>query len=165
MLRPKPQLTAIMCLVLLILIACAPAQQEFVIVDQRELLGEVFKEQTGNIDNSTGTETLSQNISLRRDFRHSIDLRMNESARLDRQNVEQRILETYDLPDQVGEKNCIILADVPAGRIHQYDIEWTQVLREGNIEEGSTAGQGNILGTYRIAIDLQCQTVGVVVVQ
>jgi hypothetical protein len=145
--------------------ACAPSQQEFVVVDQRELLGQVFREQTGNIDNSTGTVLLSQDIALRREFRHSIDLRINEGARVDRANVEKRILETYDLPDQVGEKNCIILADVPAGAIHQYDIEWTQVLREGNVEEGSVPGQGSILGTYRIVADLQCQTVGVVVVR
>lgn len=163
--KPNKRNAVLLCLVALTLFACAPAQQEFVVVDQRELLGEVFKEQTGNIDNSTGTTLLSQDIALRREFRHSIDLRLNEGARLDRQNVEQRILETYDLPDQVGEKNCIILADVPAGQIHQYDIEWTQVLREGNVEEGNAAGQGNILGTYRIVSDLQCQTVGVVVVR
>jgi hypothetical protein len=161
----SPSILILSCIILLILFACAPTQQEFSIVDQRELLGEVFKEQTGNVSNATGTTDLSQDISLRREFRHRIDVRLNQGSRLDRQSVEQRILETYDLPDQVGEKNCTILADVPAGSTYQYEIEWTQVLREGNIEEGSVPGQGSILGTYRIVADLQCQTVGVIVVR
>jgi hypothetical protein len=133
----------------------------FIIVDQREVLGEVFTEQTGNIDNSTSAEDLSQDIAVRREFNHSITLRMNEGATLDRQNVEENILETYDIP-MTDEKICIIPADVPAGAIYQYEIEWTQVFREGNIEERS---RGNIVGTYSVIIDLQCQVVGVNVIQ
>jgi hypothetical protein len=151
-------------IMLIVLVACE-GQQEFVIVDQREVLGEVFTEQTGNIDNSNSSADLFQDISARRQFRHSIDLRLNESARLDRRDVEERILETYDLPGAQGDKLCIIPADVPAGKIYQYEIEWTQVNREGNIEEGQVAGQGNILGTYSIVVDLQCQVVGVTTIR
>lgn len=148
----------------ILLVSCA-TQTEFTIVDQREVLGDVFVEQTGLIDNSGGTEMLSQDIAARREFRHAITLRMNPDANLDRLQVEDRILTTYDLPGATGEKQCLIPADVPAGNVYQYDIEWTQVLREGNIEEGQTAGQGNILGTYSIVVDLQCQVVGVNVVR
>lgn len=147
------------------LIASCESQTEFIIVDQREVLGEVFVEQTGLVDNSSGTEMLSQDIAARREFRHAITLRLNPSTNLDRRNVEERILTTYDLPSATGEKLCLIPADVPAGNVYQYDIEWTQVLREGNIEEGQVAGQGNILGTYSIVVDLQCQVVGVNVVR
>lgn len=149
---------------LIVLVAC-DTTQEFVVVDQRELLGDVFTEQTGNIDNSNSSVELVQDISARRQFRHSIDLRLNDSARLDRREVEERILEAYNLPMAQGDKLCIIPADVPAGGIYQYEIEWTEVLREGNLEEGQVAGQGNILGTYTIIVDLQCQVVGVNVIR
>jgi aspartate-semialdehyde dehydrogenase len=49
-----------------------------------------------------------------------------------------------------------------AGSTHQYEVEWTQVLREGYIEENSESEQGRVLGTYRILVDLQCQRVGVI---
>jgi hypothetical protein len=133
---------------------------EFTIVDQREELGEVFTETTGTIDNTNGQTDLIQDIAARRQFRHTIDLRLNNSASLDRQEVEERILATYDLPSAAGEKLCLIPADVPPGGAYAYDLEWTQVLREGNIEEGASGG-GDLLGTYTIVIDLQCQVIGV----
>lgn len=156
----KSFFTLMLALCALVVSACA-SSQEFIVVDQREVLGEVFTEQTGNIDNSNSSVDLSQDIAARRQFRHSVDIQLNANSRVDRRNVEERIYETYELPSAQGEKLCIIPADVPAGRIYQYDIEWTQVLREGNIEEGTTPGQGNLLGTYKIIVDLQCQVVGV----
>jgi len=147
-------------LTLLITLAACAGPTEFSIFDQRELLGEVFTEQTGNVDNSQSDTDLSQDLAVRREFRHRIDLRLNQNANLDRAQVEDRILSSYDLADASGEKVCIVLADVPARAVYQYDIEWTQVLREGNIEEGNVPG-GNLLGTYSIVVDLQCQTVGV----
>lgn len=138
---------------------------EFTVVDQRELLGEVVPEMTQPVDNTQGTTDLSQDIAARRQYRYSIDLRIDESAGLNRQEVEERILETYDLVGNTGEQTCLIPADVPAGRSYAYNLEWTQILREGNVEEGSTPGQGEILGTYRIVVDLQCQVVGVQVLR
>lgn len=158
------KLVSLLFVISVVVVTGCATQTEFTIVDLREVLGDVFVEQTGLVDNSNGTEMLTQDIAARREFRHSITLRMNPDASLDRRNVEDRILTTYDLPGATGEKLCIIPADVPAGHVYQYDIEWTQVLREGNIEEGQVAGQGNILGTYSIVVDLQCQVVGVNVI-
>jgi hypothetical protein len=146
---------------LIVIMAACAGPKEFTVSDQRETLGQVFTEQTGNIDNSGSDTDLSQDVSMRREFRHSIDLKLNNDSGLDRRTVEDRILEAYDLPDSTGEKVCIVLADVPGRAVYQYDVEWTQVLREGNIEEGNVPGQGNLLGTYTIVVDLQCQTLGV----
>ncbi len=143
----------------LALTACA-GSQEFNVVDLHEKLGTVTKETTGDIDNSKGTDELDTNINAKRQFRHVIDLKLNSNASLDESKVNQKILDTYDIADASGEKSCIIPAQVPAGHIYAYDIEWTQVIREGNIQEGKVAGQGNLLGTYSIIIDLQCQVVG-----
>ncbi len=144
----------------IIALSACSGPREFIVVDQRETLGQVFVEQTGNIGNSSDAD-LSQDVAVRREFRHRIDLRLNQNSNLDRRAVEDRILSLYDLPSASGEKVCIVLADVPPRTTYQYEIEWTQVVREGNVEEGNTPG-GNLLGTYTIVIDLQCQTVGVV---
>jgi hypothetical protein len=144
---------------IIIMTACA-GPREFTIVDQRETVGQVFTEQTGNIANPSEND-LSQDVAVRREFRHRIDVRLNSGQNLDRRTVEDRILAAYDLPDASGEKICIVLADVPPRTTYKYEIEWTQVVREGNIEEGNQPG-GNLMGTYTIVIDLQCQTIGVV---
>jgi hypothetical protein len=154
----------IMSIVLLTAQGCGGAK-EFSIVDQREVLGEVTTEKTEPVDNTQGTTDLSQDIAARRQFRYQIDMQLNESSGLNRKDVEDRILETYDLVAQNGEQLCLIPADVPAQHSYLYNLEWTKVLREGNIEEGSTPGQGEILGTYKIVVDLQCQVTGVEVLQ
>jgi len=157
-------LTALLFVAAVIILPGCVTETEFTIVDLREVLGDVFSEPTQPYDNSTGTDPLLLDVAAQRQFRHSIRLNLNSGANLNRQNVEDRILTAYDLPDASGEKMCMIAADVPAGRVLQYTIEWTQVLREGNIVEGKTE-QGDILGTYSIVVDLQCQVVGVIVVR
>lgn len=144
---------------------CAGAR-EFVIVDQRELLGDVTKEMTQPIDNTAGTTDLSQDIAAQRQFRYKIDLHLNDDSGLNRKDVEDKILETYDLAGEDGQQMCLIPADVPVGHSYAYNLEWTQVQREGNVQEGSAADKaGNILGTYQIVVDLQCQVAGVEVLK
>jgi len=134
---------------------------DYSIVDQREILGDVFPEMTQPVDNSQGTVDVSRDIAANRQFRHIIDVRLNAGSGLDRNDVEESILDTYNIAGRIGEQLCLIPADVPAGKSYAYNLEWTQILREGNIESGSFAGQGDILGTYSIIIDLQCQVIGV----
>lgn len=153
-------LGGIFAILLLTAQGCGGAR-EFIVVDMREVLGDVVPEMTQPVDNTQGQSDLSQDIAANRQFRYTIDLRMNDDSGLNRQDVEERILETYDLVGNSGSKMCLIPADVPAGSSYAYNLEWTQILREGNIEEGSAPGQGSILGTYRIIVDLQCQVVGV----
>lgn len=164
MFRSRIHIAFVVLSLALIVAACGPSgPREFIVVDQREILGDVFTETTGDVNNEDGDEFLYQDLAVLREFRHSMDINFTPDGQsLNRADVEERILNTYDLPDRSGDKQCLIPADVPPGSIHRYDIEWTEVIREGNIEEGSVAGQGSILGTYRIVVDLQCQTVGVV---
>ncbi|MEP7287156.1 MAG: hypothetical protein ABI947_15485 [Chloroflexota bacterium] len=150
----------LMIILALVLAACA-GSQEFNIVDLQEKLGKVFKETTGDIDNSKGTEDLATNVNAKKGFRHTINLTLNSNSQLDEKQVKDRILEFYDLSDSSGEKSCVIPAEVPANHIYAYNIEWTQVIRQGNIQQGKVQGQGDTLGTYDVVIDLQCQVVGV----
>lgn len=156
----------LLTLTLLFLAACASGPREFIVVDEREELGDVFTETTGGVDNSNGEDFLYQDLAALREFRHRMDINLTPAGEgLDRQQIEERLLDTYDLPDRSGNKTCLVPADVPPGNVYAYEIEWTQIRREGRIEEGPTPGVGNIYGTYEIVIDLQCQTVGVVVLQ
>jgi hypothetical protein len=166
MYQSKQLLWVLSVLIGLLVAACAAGPTEFMVVDERELLGEVFTENTGNVDNSSGSEYLYQDLAVLREFRHRMDITFTPSGQsLNRQDVEERILDTYDLVDGSGDQTCLVPADVPPGNIYQFELEWTQIIREGRIEEGSVAGQGDILGTYTIVVDLQCQTVGVVVIR
>lgn len=162
---PKKFLTLVI-LIVITLSACASGPREFIIVDEREVLGDVRTENTGNVDNSTGSDYLYTDIAALREFRHSIDVNFTPAGEgIDRKSVEDRILNTYDLPDGSGEKVCLVPADVPPGNIYQYELEWTQIIREGRVEEGPAAGQGDVYGFYTVVVDLQCQTVGVVVIR
>lgn len=162
----KPTLVMISILVVFILTAqdCGGAR-EFIVVDLREKLGEVTTEQSSPVDNTRSNEDLSQDIAARKQFRHTITLRLNPGAGLDEARVRERILDAYNIPGMGGEKLCLIPADVPAGRSYAYNLEWTQVLREGNIEAGPAPGQGEIYGTYSIVVDMQCQVTGVQVIR
>ncbi|MCS6871838.1 MAG: hypothetical protein RML95_11005 [Anaerolineae bacterium] len=150
-------------LFLFVVLPACEAQKEFVVVDQRELLGAVFKETTREFNNRNGSEDLEQNFSLNRQFRYAIDLKLNTNSGLRRQDVEERICETYNIANcrTGGQKQCLLPVSVPAGRAYAYEIEWTEVKREGVIREGNDPDRGNLLGTYTIVVDLQCQTVGV----
>ncbi len=155
----------------IVLVACAggggsndPGPQEFAVIDGRERLGAVFQEQTSDIDNSVGTSVLSQDLAAQRDFGHTISLNLNSNSRLNPGEVEDRIYTEYDIDNRTGQKLCVIPVDVPAGQIHRYEIEWTEVVREGTIEEGIDGG-GEILGDYEIVTDLRCQVIGLTVVE
>lgn len=149
--------------VLFVFLPACDTQQEFVVVDQRDSLGSVFREVTQEFNNRNGAEDLDQNVSLVRQFRYAIDLRLNQNSRLRREKVEQRICETYDIKDcrSGGQKQCLLPVSVPAGRAYAYEIEWTEARREGVIRAGNDPDRGDVLGTYTIVIDLQCQTIGV----
>lgn len=61
-----------------------------------------------------------------------------------------------------NQKNCTIPVSVPPGSAHIIEIQWTEVLRQGRIEEGRQGG-GEVLGDYTIITDLRCEVVGVTV--
>ncbi len=156
--------TALVFILSIFLSACEGAQ-EFTIVDLREKLGKVTKETTGDVDNSKGTTDLTSSINVKKQYRHTITLVLNKNANLNEKDVKDRIYDTYDIPNASGEKSCIIPAEVPAGNIYAYNIEWTEVLREGNVQAGKGSNQGDVLGTYTVLVDLQCQVVGAEVKQ
>lgn len=149
---------------IIVFLAACEGAIEYTIIDERPVLGEVYIETTDEIDNSLGTSDLEQNLSLLRQFSADIQLELKANSGLDEGDVRDRILTEYQLAGAEQQKQCVIPVSVPPGSIHQYDVQWTQELREGRIEEGAQGG-GDVLGTYTIVIDLRCEVTGMNVVR
>jgi hypothetical protein len=144
------------------LLSGCEATVEYVIVDEREILGEVYTESTSPIDNSVGTTDLIQDIPVVRQFDPQITVNLRPDSRLDERDVEERILQEYFAAGVEDQKNCTIPVSVPPGSMHVIEIQWTEAQRQGRIEEGR-AGGGDVLGDYTIITDLRCEVVGVTV--
>lgn len=150
---------------MVIVISACEGQREFVVVDQREVLGSVETETTDYFDNTSGSEDLIQDVSVTKQFRYTPEIELEEGSGLDRKTVEDRVYETYDLEVTTGRaggaKTCLISIVVPPGEAHAFNLEWRQVKREGIIRSGTDANSGDILGQYNLTVDMQCQTTGV----
>lgn len=142
---------------LLALAACAPSAPEYKIVDKREVQGEKSIV-TFALNNSNGATSLVQNYPQSKNFYRGVELNLVSNSRLDEVQVMDKIYAKYKVTKE-DTKVCVIPLEVPAGQSFEYDLEWTEVLREGVIEEGAQGG-GNQLGTYRILITMTCQVVG-----
>lgn len=141
----------------LLTIACAPSAPEYTIVDKREVQGEKSIVTFG-LNNSNGAAPLVQNYPQSKNFYRGVELNLVSNSRLDEIQVMDKIYAKYKVTKE-DTKVCVIPLEVPAGQNFEYDLEWTEVLREGVIEEGAQGG-GKQLGTYRILITMTCQVVG-----
>lgn len=131
-------------------------ERDFAVKDKRELQGNKTTEKFSQ-DNSRGSAVLAQDVPVKKQFKRAIDLRLNSSAQLDEEKVIDRIYNLYNVTED-AEKVCVIPVEVPAGKNYEYDLEWTEIRREGVVEEGKGGG-GDLLGTYEILTDLTCQVV------
>ena len=64
----------------------------------------------------------------------------------------------YRIPYGESDAVCVIPVNIPAGASYTYDLEWTEVWREGIFELGKPDGQGE--GTYRFRQSMLCEVVG-----
>ncbi len=137
------------------LVSCEPAP-EFTIRDKREVQGkkevELFL-----IDNKQGTSPLIEDHPVTKQFSRSIEFAEPGLKNLEEGKVRERIYKSYSV-EREAVKICVISVEVPSGKAYEYGLEWAEIFREGVIEEGAT-DRGKQLGTYRIRMDLNCQTV------
>lgn len=136
----------------------------YTVICDREVVHAVYSETTDEIDNTSGTTAIEQNLSLLRQFSPGIELELHANSGLDRGEVRDRILDEYQLAGAEQQKQCVIPISVPAGASYTYKIQWTEIASQGWIEEG-THGGGEILGTYSIITDMRCEVVSYQVVQ
>ncbi len=143
--------------ILTVWIACAPQPTEFNVNDRREKQGENKTIQTVQQDNKNGASELNTALPVSKQLKRSIDLRLNSGVQLEQAKVEDKIYKRYNVAPE-ADRVCVIPVQVPAGKLYEYDIEWSQTIREGDIVR---APNGDILGTYTILIDFVCQVVAV----
>ncbi len=139
----------------LVLSACVTAP-EFAVKDKRQAQG-AKSIATFNVNNSQGTTPLLQNFPVSKSFYRWVDINLVSNSQLNESAVSDKIYNRYKASKD-DTKVCVIPVEIPAGQNYEYDLEWTEVLREGVIEEGATGG-GRQLGTYQILIDMSCQVV------
>lgn len=151
-------------LILLISLAGCEAAVEYTIVDEREVLGSVYTETTSPIDNRMGTSDLIQSISIFRQFSPNVRVNLRPNSRLNQRDVEERIMNQYFAAGVEDRKNCAVPVSVPPGSAHVIHIQWTEVRRQGRIEQGRQGG-GDILGDYNLITDLRCEVIGLDVVR
>jgi hypothetical protein len=150
--------------ILVVFLAGCEAAVEYTIVDEREVLGNVYTENTNPIDNRMGTTDLIQSISIFRQFSPNVRVNLRPNSRLNQRDVEERIMNQYFAAGFEDRKNCAVPVSVPPGSAHIIEIQWTEVRRQGRIEEGRQGG-GNVLGDYNLITDLRCEVVGLSVVR
>lgn len=143
---------------LLILSACG-GQTEFIVKDLRETTGKV-EVQNLRIDNASGKDTLRKDEKIIKNYRHIVDVNLNGRKQVDESRVREKVLDLYKLTPNEDKKVCVVPVEVAAGSKLQYDIEWTESIREGKIVEQGGNGEGEELGTYTVITDYNCQVTG-----
>lgn len=144
-------------LVLLAVLAITPGctPQEYKPVDKRQVDGNMVV-QTMPVDNCLRDEALTQDMAVQQTFHHTVEITPQPGKTLDESELREKILTAYEIDRASEDKVCLLPVDVPARTRFEYDIEWTEIWREGTIE---TDPGGEQVGTYRILIDLGCQVV------
>lgn len=144
---------AVFLIVSLTLTACA--EVEVGVKERRGFQGAKTVD-VKKVDNSKGTETLEQDVLVTKPFTHTVELDLRDSN-LNERKVRDKVYEAYEIKSPNGEAKCVFPADVPAGKIYEYEIEWTELKREGDVINVQTQ---EVLGKYVVIVGFQCQVVG-----
>lgn len=140
----------------LIFSACA-TNDDISIEDKKEIQGEKVTE-TLRADNSLGAAELTQDLTAKKQYSREITIVPKPGEKFDVSEARQKILDNYNLNEGPAEQVCVIPVEVPAGNIYEYDLEWSEVKREGIIEVGNPDGEAE--GTYQFVQSMTCQVVG-----
>lgn len=135
-------------------------EDQVTVVDKNEVQGKAITE-SFRVDNKTGTASLKQDMSARKQYTHETVITPNPGVKMSNQQVRQEIFKLYNISDdeQAEDQVCVIPVDVPAGQIYLYDVEWSEAWREGTVELGEPDNKSE--GTYRFKQGPLCQVVGV----
>ena len=143
-------------IVLWLALAACTAAPEFAIKDKNQAQG-AKSIATFDVNNSQGTGPLVQNYPVSKSYYRWVDIKLASNSQLDEFTVSDKIYGRYKVAKD-DTKVCVIPVEIPAKQNYEYDLEWTEVLRQGVIEAGANGG-GTQLGTYQILIDMSCQVV------
>jgi hypothetical protein len=149
---------ALITLLVFVFTACAGPQDQdqITIVEKRQLHGEAITK-TLHANNCDGTEDMKQDLTAVHQYLHEIEITPNPGATINRNAVESEVRNYYHVPQNESDAVCIVPVQIPKGAFYSYDLEWTEVWREGIFEQGKPDGQGE--GVYRFRQSLLCEVV------
>jgi hypothetical protein len=137
--------------------ACVGQDQTITLADSGETQANKVVE-TMKADNSTGTSTLTQDLPAMKTYNRQVKVIPNPGVKVDTDAVRKMVLEKYNLKDGEAKQVCVVPVQVPAGKFYEYELEWSEVWREGVFYIGSPDDKPE--GTWRFLQSMNCQVVG-----
>lgn len=136
-------------------IAPEPADQ-ISVIDQKEVKGDSVVK-TLQVNNCSGKQELKQDLQSVNQYTHDIQVTPDPGVSVNVEAVNHEIRVYYNLPPDPSDAVCVIPVQVPAGVFLSFDVEWTEVWREGIFEQGKPDGQRE--GIYRVRESMLCEVV------
>lgn len=131
-------------------------EDQISIIDQREVKGESVVK-TLQVNNCVGAQELKQDLQSLNQYTHDIQITPDPGVSVNMEAVNHEIRVYYNLPSGPSDAVCVIPAVVPAGVFLNFEIEWTEVWREGIFEQNKPDGQRE--GIYRVRESMLCEVV------
>jgi hypothetical protein len=105
------------------------------IIEQGNFQGEPFVTELP-ISNCDSEEELQTSQRIDQKYTHEVEIVPAPNAKVNREELAEAVREHYGVEQLVEVASYTVVANVPSGSIFTYEVEWTEVWREGNIEIG-----------------------------
>jgi len=138
---------------------CGPEpEQTPQIIEQGNFQGKPFITElpVPNCDSDKELQT-AQRIDQK--YTHEVEIDRAPNSKADTQKLAQAVREHYQVESLVEVASYTVNANVPPGSIFTYQVEWTEVWREGDIEIGEIDDDPE--ATYKFLESLTGGVVGV----
>lgn len=143
----------------LVLAACGGVQDQdrITIIERKQTQGEAVTKilQANNCDGKT---EMKQDLQAVNQYNHDIEIKPNPGVSVNRKAVEDEIRSYYKLPQTQSDAVCVVPVQVPAGGYYTFELEWTEIYREGDFELQQPDDKPE--GTYRFRQSMLCEVVG-----
>jgi hypothetical protein len=141
------------------LCGCGSVQEQdrITIIENKQVQGEAV-DKVMQVNNCEGSEEMVQEMQAVHQYTHEIQITPRSGVKVNRKAVEDEIRSYYRIPQEQSDAVCVIPVQIPAGAYYTYDLEWTEVWREGVFELDEPDGRDE--GTYRFRQSMLCEVVG-----
>jgi len=159
MLRQITKLTIFVIAVSTLIPACAPEEPQTPILIERgnfQAHPIITELPVPNCDSEQAFQT-EQRIDQK--YTHEVDILRAPNSKVNPQELAQAVREHYQVGSLVEVASYTVVANVPPGSIFTYQVEWTELWREGDIEIGEI--DDNPEATYKFLESLVGGVVGI----
>lgn len=111
------------------------------------------------IPNCDSDEALQTEQRIDQKYTHEVDILPGPNSRVNPQELAQAVRDHYQVELLVEVASYTVVANVPSGSIFTYQVEWTELWRDGDIEIGEI--DDNPEATYKFLESLVGGVVGI----